>query len=71
MQRTHVSSSNIESIGYDSSSATLEVRFLNGSIYQYYNVPAYVYIGLMNASSHGSYLDKHVKKAGYSYKQVL
>ncbi|AXQ22608.1 KTSC domain-containing protein [Acinetobacter wuhouensis] len=70
MQRTRVSSSNIHSIGYDSSISRLEVEFLNGSIYQYFNVPERLYIQLMNASSHGEYLDAYIKKGGYSYIKV-
>ena len=71
MQRTPVQSSNLESVGYDAATATLEVAFLNGSIYQYFNVPASVYEGLMTAPSHGHFLDVYVKKAGYLYKRVL
>ena len=39
MDRYSVASSNISAVGYDEQSETLEVEFLNGSIYQYYNVP--------------------------------
>jgi hypothetical protein len=70
VKRTPVSSSNLASIGYDSASHTLEVAFLNGSVYQYSGVPEHIYQGLMAASSHGSYFDAHVKKAGYSYRRV-
>lgn len=70
MQRTHVSSSNLESVGYDAASQTLEVAFLDGGIYQYFAVTASVYQGLMAAASHGSYFDAHVKKGGYRYKKV-
>jgi KTSC domain len=70
MNRISVSSSNLASIGYDSSTQVLEVEFLDGSIYQYSDVPSSVYAGLMAASSHGSYLAQHVKKAGYSYQKV-
>lgn len=56
MQRTKVSSSNIASIGFDPASQVLEVEFLNGSIYQYSDVPPSVHKGLMAAASHGSYL---------------
>ena len=42
MYRQPVSSSNLASVGYDASSMTLEVGFNNGSVYQYYNVPANV-----------------------------
>lgn len=70
MKRTNVSSSNLDSVGYDEDSQTLEIAFLNGGVYQYYEVPNEVYEGLMNASSHGKYFDKNIKKAGYSYKKI-
>ncbi len=70
MQRTRVSSSNLESIGYDPDTHVLEVAFLNGTVYQYSGVPAHVHSGLMVASSHGSYFDAYVRKAGYSYRRV-
>jgi hypothetical protein len=38
-----VSSSNISAIRYDESSRTLEVRFNDGSEYQYFDVPPSVY----------------------------
>ncbi|NSJ90154.1 KTSC domain-containing protein [Coprococcus sp. MSK.21.13] len=69
MQRTRVSSSNVYSIGYDSSSSILEVQFNNGSIYQYSNVPYSIYQGLMSATSHGSYLHAHVKGI-YPYRRI-
>ncbi|MEM8505380.1 MAG: KTSC domain-containing protein [Cyanobacteria bacterium P01_D01_bin.1] len=70
MNRTSVSSSNLASVGYDPNTQTLEVEFLHGGIYQYSNVPLSVYEGLMGASSHGSYFDQNVKKAGYSYQEI-
>lgn len=70
MKRTSVSSSNLASVGYDSNTQILEVEFLHGGVYQYLGVPPSVYAGLMTASSHGSYLDQHVKKAGYDYRKV-
>ena len=42
MQRTHVSSSNLESVDYDPSARVLEIAFLNGGVYQYSGVPASV-----------------------------
>lgn len=70
MNRTSVTSSNLASVGYDSTTQTLEIKFLHGSVYQYLNVPLSVYQGLMAASSHGSYFDQNIKKAGYSYQKV-
>ena len=68
LNRTPVVSSNIRSIGYES--GTLEVEFKDGSVYQYDNVPPSVHSGLMSAPSHGEYMDRHVKKAGFKYRKV-
>lgn len=70
MQRDSVSSSTIRSIGYDSSSQTLEVEFRDGRIYHYFGVPEGVYLGLMSAPSKGQFLDANVKKAGFTYHRV-
>ena len=39
MERQHVNSSNLESVGYDPTTQTLEIEFLNGGLYQYSGVP--------------------------------
>ena len=62
-----VSSSNIDSIGYDGS--TLYVSFHSGSLYAYYNVPKNEHDGLMSASSHGSYLHWNIK-GRYPYAKL-
>lgn len=69
MNRQAVTSSNIASIGYDANSQTLEVEFLNGGIYQYFDVPQYLHEELMNASSHGQYLAQNIKGV-YRYSKV-
>jgi KTSC domain len=69
MERQHVTSTNIRSIGYDIISETLEVEFHSGGIYQYLNVPELVYVALMNASSKGSYLNSQIKMH-YQYKKI-
>jgi hypothetical protein len=70
MNRVPVSSSNLVSVGYDSESKVLEIEFQSGSVYQYFNVPANIYSGLMSAASHGRYFDAYIKKGGFAYKQV-
>lgn len=70
MNRTPVTSSNLKSIGYDTVTSKLEIEFLNGGLYQYSNVPASVHAGLMSASSHGSYFDANIKKAGYQFTKL-
>jgi hypothetical protein len=69
MAHRNVSSSNLASVGYDPASRTLEVAFLNGSLYSYSSVPESVYRGLMSAASHGSYFAANVKNT-YSYRRV-
>lgn len=71
MNRQPVISSNLASVGYDSKSATLEVAFLNGRIYQYHNVPSVLFNGLMSASSKGQYFDRMIKKGGYSFRRIV
>ena len=68
MNRTPVSSSNLASVGYHSSSLTLGIEFKNGSVYQYFDVPETVWQGLMQAGSHGRYFDIHIK---YNYRYTM
>lgn len=70
VQRTLVKSSNLASVGYDQAAKILEVEFNTGGIYQYHNVPENIHSGLMSASSHGSYFDTFVKKAGYRFTKI-
>lgn len=69
MNRTSVSSSNLHSVGYDSSTQTLEVEFHNGGIYQYFGVPSSVHDALMSAHSHGEYFAANVKN-NYQFHKV-
>lgn len=69
MQRYSVASSNVASVGYDSVTETLEVEFLSGSVYQYYNVPENMYDQLIKASSKGRFLHIYIKDA-YPYSRV-
>lgn len=69
MQRDSVVSSNVASLGYDPATETLEVEFLSGSIYQYYNVPEIMYDRMKRAQSKGEFLHMHVKNA-YPYSRV-
>jgi hypothetical protein len=70
MERQYVSSSNIASIGFDPDHMILEIEFLNGAVYQYYDVPQSIYDGLMAADSHGKYFAAYIKKGGYRYAQI-
>mgnify|MGYP004506480535 FL=1 len=70
MTRQRVSSSNIASVGYDSVLSILEVEFLNGSVYRYYDVPEILFKGLMSAASHGKYFNALIKNGPYQYEKI-
>jgi hypothetical protein len=65
----HVDSSNIEAVGYDVDSSTLQVEFKNGGTYQYFDVPERVFEELRDASSVGAYLAANIKGV-YRYSKV-
>lgn len=61
MQRKHVTSSAISSVGYDERSSTLEVEFQSGAVYDYFDVPPKVYRGLLKASSKGRFVSRRIR----------
>ena len=69
MERYFVASSNLASVGYNPETETLEVEFLNGSIYQYFNVPQYIYDQLMQEGSKGRFLHTYIKNF-YPFSRV-
>jgi len=69
MNREPMESSNLNSVGYDPDTKTLEIEFHHGGIYQYFDVPENVYSGLISAPSKGKYHHKFIKSA-YRYKKV-
>lgn len=69
MERVPVDSSNIATIGYDVDSATLEIEFLRGGVYQYFDVPEQIYEDIMSADSAGKYLNTNVKGV-YRYSKI-
>lgn len=64
-----VSSSNIESLGYDDQNGIVYVRFMNGTLYIYKGVPKHEFDGLLNAPSIGSYLHRNFKNV-YPYERI-
>ena len=71
MKRTTVESSNIAEIGYEESSQTLEVQFLNGNVYQYFDIPSHIAGEFISKSggSHGKYLNSQIK-GRYRFSKV-
>jgi hypothetical protein len=69
MSMNPVNSSTIDSIGYDQNSNKLTVKFKTGAIYEYLNVPHYVYDAVMSADSVGKALNNEVKGI-YDYSKI-
>jgi len=64
-----VTSSNIESVGYDAENEMVYVQFLNGSTYTYKGVPQHEFENLLYAPSLGSYMHRNYKNV-YPYEKV-
>jgi len=69
MDRVSVSSSNVASVGYDSATQTLEVEFLKGQTYQYFDVPEALFREMLAAPSVGSYFNQNIK-GSFRYARV-
>lgn len=59
MRRRPVDSSSVRSVGW--SDGTLELEYVNGYTYQYFDVPQPTYAALLAAESIGAYVNKHIK----------
>lgn len=61
MERRPVDSSVIAAIGYDESSAILEVVFHTGRTYHYFRVPPAEHEKLLRAKSIGEYFNRRIR----------
>ena len=61
MQRTHVESTNLKSVGWEAKGRVLEVEFHTGRVYQYQDVPHEVYRALKDAPSIGVFFNTTIR----------
>ena len=61
MNRTPVVSRNLASVGYDDASATMEIEFVNGAVYQYFDVPRPIFDELVASGSVGAFFNGQVR----------
>ena len=64
-----VKSSNIRSVGYEPNKRDLYVEFKHGGTYAYHKVPERVALDLLEAPSHGQYLDRSIKSR-FDYSKI-
>ena len=69
MRLQRVESEMLKLVGYDANLQVLEVVFNTGDKYQYKEVPASEYEGLMSADSIGQYMHKHIIDH-YDYERI-
>jgi KTSC domain len=69
MEMIPVSSTSVAAVGYADDSQTLQIEFLNGTRYQYFDVPEHVFDALIAADSPGGYLAANIKGV-YRYSKV-
>jgi KTSC domain len=67
VRRRFVKSSSVRSVGYEGS--TLEIEYVNGYVYQYFDVPQPTFAGLMAAESIGNYVNTEIKPY-YEFREV-
>jgi hypothetical protein len=68
VRRYGVLSSAIKAVGYDETSATLEVEFRSGSVYDYEDVPPEEVLELLSSDSMGRYFGTHIRRNHRSRK---
>ena len=69
MVRVPVTSRSIASVGYDPDTKTLELEFVSGTVYQYFDVPQSIHDALMAADSKGAFVNALIK-GYYRYTQI-
>jgi len=60
--RQPVQSTAIAKVGYSKRRHILEIEFVNGAVYRYFDVPLSVYRDLLSAESKARFYDSNIKK---------
>lgn len=61
MIRAQVNSTNLSEVGYDVPTKTLEILFVSGGVYCYFDVPEKTFQDLMASASKGKYFQSMIK----------
>lgn len=72
MKRTKIEgSSNIAEIGYDYDNLTMEIKFHNGGIYQYWPISPSGWDSFRTSKSKGTFFYNHIKNnKGLNYRKL-
>lgn len=69
-QRADLNSSMLESAEFLAAEDLLRIRFSNGDMYEYHNVPEHAFREMCEAESHGKYFGAHIRGAYPTFKLV-
>ena len=61
MDMIPIQSSAIAAAGYDAETKQMKIRFMQGETYDFCEVPAHVFQGLLDARSKGSYYNRYIR----------
>lgn len=61
MERVHVTSGLVISVGYDVDTSSMEIEFTTGRNYRYFNVPQSVYEDFIFSESHGRFFNSYIR----------
>ncbi|MGY1750595.1 KTSC domain-containing protein [Modestobacter sp. SYSU DS0511] len=61
MERAHVQSSSVRSVGYDLDHRVLEIEFAGGGVYDYLDVPPEEALAMLESASIGRYVNGEIK----------
>ena len=69
MERKSLVSTSLKSAGYDADNKTIEVEFVEGGIYRYFDVPKEIYEALLKAESKGRFYVAEIRDK-YMYEKI-
>lgn len=69
MERKPVESSTIKSIGYDPETGVLEIEFIGGREYRYFDVADHIHAEFLQAKSKGHFFYSKIKSA-HPYERI-
>lgn len=61
METTKVQSTTLTTVSYDDTRNLLQLCFHDGSVYDYFGVPAQTHRGLLAAASKGGYFNQEIR----------
>ena len=69
MKRIEVESTSLKSMAYDEEARVLEVEFVHGGVYRYYEVPIELYEALKTAESKGRFYQMKIRN-NFAFERV-